>query len=509
MFLDIRHLTKTFGAQRALDGARLELRSGEIHALLGQNGSGKSTLIKVLAGIHKPDDGAVVEIEGSPVDLTSRHSREAGFRFVHQDLGLIGQLSSAENLELTAERPRAWYSDHALRRRAELILDEHGISLDVTVPVQDLTRAQQSLIAIVRAIADLPDGKGLLVLDEPTASLPPADVSHLLDVIRAIARTGVSVLYVTHRMEEVFAGSDHMTVLRDGRTVLTGPTNDISPEQLTDAITGGPGKTADVAPVAARVDRSTALPALSVSGLAGPRVHDVSFVAQSGEIVGITGLVGSGFEEALAYTFGFAKRDRGDVAVHGAPLQSGSCKKAVNAGVGYVPSDRDRLGSIPGWTIAENLTLPSIPRRALGLLSRRGERSESTEWVERLEIVPTDADRTLSELSGGNRQRVALGRWLRRGCRVLLLDEPTIGVDVGGKTRIYEILRECAEEGMAVVVASSDHPELLEICDRILVLKDGRLVSSFERGAVTPEDLFKASVGAGRSVSSQKSTEEV
>lgn len=493
-FLDISGLTKTFGAHRALDGASLHVRAGEIHALLGQNGSGKSTLIKVLAGIHQPDAGSLIEVDGAPLEIGARHGHDAGFRFVHQDLGLIGQLSAAENLELTAERPRAWFSDRALRHRAEAVCAQHGVDLDVTTPVQDLTRAQQSLVAIVRAIADLPEGKGLLVLDEPTASLPPTEVSHLLDVIRAIARSGISVLYVTHRMEEVFAAAHRLTVLRNGRTVLATDTADITPDQLTDAITG-PGRAAAAGgPAAPSALAEAATPALRVSGLTGRRVRHVDLVARSGEILGITGLVGSGYEETLAYIFAASRRDGGEVTVHGTRLSGRGCAAAVRAGVGYVPSDRDRLGSIPQWTIAENLTLPAIPRRALGLLSRRRERAESTEWSERLEIVPADVDRTLMELSGGNRQRVAVGRWLRHGCRVLLLDEPTIGVDVGGMSRIYRMLREAAEDGVAVVVASSDHPELLEICDRILVLRDGALVASFERGRVTQEELFRASV---------------
>lgn len=498
-FLSIRSVSKTFGGQLALDGATLDLWPGEVHALLGMNGCGKSTLIKVLAGVHEADGGAHIEVEGSRAHLSTRQSHAAGFRFVHQDLGLIGTLSAAENLELTAQRPRAWFSDRALRERARLLLGEYGVDIDVDVPVQELTRAQQSLIAIVRAISDLPRGKGLLVLDEPTASLPPRDVATLVETLDTIRSRGLAVLLVTHRLEEVFAAAQRITVLRDGRTVLTCRTAETSRDELTTAIIGT--RMAAPAELEARTARvSTATPprtpVFEVVGLTGRRVTDVSFAVGAGEILGLTGLVGSGYEEALAYAFGASPRDAGTVRVGSRSVPAGRPGQAVRAGIGYVPSDRDRLGSIPAWTIAENLTLPAVPSSRVRLLDLRRERTESQEWARELEVVPSDVNRRLAELSGGNRQRIALGRWLRRGCEVLLLDEPTIGVDVAGKRRIYDMLRQAASDGVAVVVASSDHPELLELCDRIIVLRQGEAVARYEADEATEQRLFQASVGS-------------
>jgi ribose transport system ATP-binding protein len=499
-FLSIKSVSKTFGGQKALDEATLDLRPGEVHALLGMNGCGKSTLIKVLAGVHEADGGAHIEVDGETVHLSTRQSHAAGFRFVHQDLGLIGTLSAAENLELTAQRPRAWFSDRALRARARRLLGDYGVDIDVDVPVQELTRAQQSLIAIVRAIADLPHGKGLLVLDEPTASLPPRDVATLVEALDTIRSRGLAVLMVTHRMDEVFAAAQRITVLRDGRTVLTCPTTETTREELTTAIIGtrltAPAVLERRAPQLSTTATQPRTPVLEVSGLVGRRVADVSFSVGPGEIVGLTGLVGSGYEEALAYAFGAAKREAGTVRVGSRTVPAGRCGSAVRAGMGYVPSDRDRLGSIPAWTIAENLTLPSVPSSRVKLLDLRRERRESQDWTRELEVVPSDVNRRLAELSGGNRQRIALGRWLRRGCDVLLLDEPTIGVDVAGKRRIYDMLRQAASDGVAVVVASSDHPELIELCDRIIVLRQGEVVARFEAGEATEQRLFRASVGS-------------
>ncbi len=503
-FLHVHRLSKTFGGQCALDGASLRLNTGEIHALLGQNGSGKSTLIKILAGIHTPDPGFNIDIGGAePDSFPGRHIRHDSFRFVHQDLGLIGPLSAAENLELGANEPKAWFSDRSLNRRAASLLREHGVELDVMRPVQDLSRAQQSLIAIVRAIADLPPGRGLLVLDEPTASLPPAEVSHLLEVLRSLRSNGLAILYVTHRLEEVFAVSDRITVLRDGRTVLTSPTSAMDVAGVTAAILGSRGQagSADAAMTlpqtghSAKVSTDAKANVLSVKGLQGRRISGVNFGVAAGEILGLTGLVGSGYDEALSCIFGTTKRQGGEVYIDGIRLKSTRPAGAVKAGAGYVPSDRDRLACLQDWTVAENLTLAEVPARGL-MLDRRAEKRDTLEWLHRLEIVPPDPNKKLIELSGGNRQRVVLGRWLRRGCRVLLLDEPTIGVDVAGKERVYGLLRDAAAEGVGIVVASSDHPELLSICDRILVFRNGIITATLPASdGLTDERLFLECTG--------------
>ncbi|MTD54018.1 ATP-binding cassette domain-containing protein [Amycolatopsis sp. RM579] len=343
----------------------------------------------------------------------------------------------------------------------------------------------------------------MLVLDEPTASLPPAEVSHLLDALRALRAKGLAILYVTHRMEEVFDISQRITILRDGRTVMESRTDETDDAGVTAAILGAQeharlvGKPAQVS----RPDDSAAAvpsngpPALSVGGLRGGRVNDVGFDLARGEILGLTGLVGSGYDEALACVFGMTSRQAGRVEVYGEALKGDHCRNAVQAGVGYVPSDRDRLATIPDWTLAENLTLARIPTRRLAL-DRRFERRSTLEWLRRLEVVPLDPKRKIVELSGGNRQRVVLGRWLRRGCRVLLLDEPTIGVDVAGKDRIYTLLRDAADRGVGIVVASSDHTELLEICDRIVVFREGKIATTLDPGAgVTHEQLFRECSG--------------
>jgi ribose transport system ATP-binding protein len=494
-FVSLRGVSKVFAGQWALKSVDLDLRPGEIHALLGKNGSGKSTLIKILAGVHHPETGSEALVRGAPLSLGSaRHAHEAGLRFIHQDLGLADTLDVVDNLALGASYGgRGWLSDRRERRRARRILAEHGLDVDVTQPVETLTAAQKSMLAIVRAVHDTPDGSGLLVLDEPTASLPERDVEHLFALLANVRAKGITILYVTHRLPEVFQISDRVSVLRDGERVISRATAGLDHDSLAELIVGH---------AIARRERpaptklSASGRSLVVKGLQGSLVHDVSFDLGQGEILGLTGLIGSGFEATLALIFGAAVPTAGKVLIDDRVVRLGRPAAAIASGIGYVPPDRKRLSAIQTWTLRENLTLTDVPTLgATPLLDGRADKRDAVDWLTRLHVDTTDSDRLLSSLSGGNQQRVVLGKWMRRGSRVLLLDEPTIGVDVGAKDRIYALLREAAAAGTSIVMASSDLQELEAVCGRVLVLRDGRIAAELEGKEITADRMFAESSG--------------
>jgi ribose transport system ATP-binding protein len=494
--LQIRGLSKVFAGQRALDDVDLDVRAGEVHALLGANGSGKSTLIKVLAGYHEPEPGAEVEVNGEPLALGApKASQEAGLRFIHQDLGLIATLSIAENLELGGRYPGGWWlSDRAERALARTVLGRYGIRADPSALVESLRPTQQTLLAIARAVESGLGAGGLLVLDEPTASLPPDEVRHLFAILARLRERGVTILYVTHRLTEVFEIAERVTVLRDGRRVTTEPVAGLDHDRLVELILGHALRASES--VSGDVGDGAVL---AVEGVAGGLVAGVSFQAGAGEIVGITGLMGSGYEELLGMVFGARPRRSGRVVIDGRPLGGRPSPRAsIRGGVAYAPAERRRYGAIVDWTLRENLTLPAVRGRGpLRWLSDRDEAHEARAWLQRLAVTPGDPERQFATLSGGNQQRLVLARWLRCGALVFLLDEPTFGVDAGAKHAIYAELRAAASGGAAVVVSSSDTEELCELADRVLVMGEGVIKRELP-GAITPDELFSETLRASQ-----------
>jgi len=486
--LTIRGLSKTFPGTRALDRVDYDLRPGEIHALVGQNGSGKSTLIKVLAGYHQPDPGTEILLAGKPVDLHDTiASRDAGFRFVHQDLGLVETLSAVENLMLGRELDTAfggrirWTAE---RRDAERRMKALGYDFDVRRPVRGLGAAERTGIAIARALWDWEDAR-VLVVDEPTASLPREEVKTLFEALDRIRRSGLGVIYVSHRLDEIFTIGDRVTVLRDGKLVGTWDVPELDQHRLVSLMVGGD----ELRPPHDRVFDDVREIALEVRQLRGLVVDSIDIKARRGEVLGIAGLTGSGRDEVLPLLFGVSSRG-GEVKVDGRPVP-GDPRGAMAAGMALVPADRRGEGAIVGFSVRENFTLTDLKRhsRRSGRLNRSAERAEASGWVERLDVRPRRPDAVFSTLSGGNQQKVVLAKWLRRKPRVLLLDEPTQGVDVHAKATIHALAREAAAEGAVVVIASSDDTELCDTCDRVVVMRSGAIVAEVSHNRLTPEEL--------------------
>ncbi|XVX19799.1 sugar ABC transporter ATP-binding protein [Actinomycetota bacterium] len=497
----LRGLTKDFGATRALDGAELALRRGTVHALLGGNGSGKSTAIKVLAGVYEAD-GGVIQIgraEWSPEVYSAAAGRAAGLRFVHQDLGLFGPLSIAENFALDSGYPLhggrgvRW---GALRSRVAALLDRFEIDASPDTPVAALRPAQRTMVAIARALQDESDDL-VLVLDEPTATLPAHESEVLLQAIRRRADLGQTIMMVSHRMQEVLSVAHDFTVFRDGRTVAhlvdATPTEDELIGHMTGRELSRTMEHQSAAETASRVHSDQA-PLLEVSGLVGGPLRGVTLSVRAGEIVGVTGLIGSGRTSLLKTVFGDHRPAGGSITIEGR-VQSGreDIAQRMAQGVAYVAEDRVGESSFLDLTVRENLSA-SVLRSFWGVLGmdRAAERTSARELIRRHAVKTASDESVFSQLSGGNQQKAILGRWLRRSPRVLLLDEPTQGVDIMSRKDIYDTVGDSAAAGCAVLVASSDFMELVSLCDRVLVLRDGLVATELWGAQLTPDHLTAA-----------------
>ncbi|WP_242658201.1 sugar ABC transporter ATP-binding protein [Klenkia brasiliensis] len=484
VLLQMQGIVKTFPGVRALGGVDLDVRAGEVHCLLGQNGAGKSTLIKVLAGAHQPDEGEI-RWDGEAVRLTDpQAAMKLGIATIYQELDLVAGLSVADNVFLGRERSRFGLSRPASAHRATTALLERLGHPEIRpgTEVGALSAASQQMVSMARALSQ--DAR-LIVMDEPSAVLDNEEVERLFDVVRDLTADGVAVVYISHRLEEIRRIGDRITVIKDGRTVATGlPARDTPTRDVIALMTGRsieyvfPGREDRPAPAAE--------PLLEVEHITVPgHVADVSFTVAPGEILGLAGLVGSGRSEVLEAVYGARRPTSGQVRVGGERLRPGDVAAAVAAGVGLAPEERKSQALLLGDPIYRNITLSSLARFARGgFLSVRGEKAAARAQTEALDLRPVDVDREVRTLSGGNQQKVVLARWLLRDCRVLLLDEPTRGVDVGARSEIYALVRALADRGVAVVVVSSEIPEVLGLADRVLVLAEGRVLADEPAGAL-------------------------
>lgn len=499
-----RGLSKSFGGVPALSSVDLTIDSGEIHALVGENGSGKSTLIKILSGFHRPGSGDVA-IDGTPVALGSADEAYArGCRFVHQDLGLVETASVLDNLYLNAGFPCRFGTirPNASRDRARMELAAVGLGdLDPRTPVATLSPAVKTGIAVTRALLrdDNVEPK-LLVLDEPTATLPDNEVRQLLDIVRRVARTGVGVLYVTHRLDEVFELADKVTVLRDGRRAATEKVSDLDRRRLINLLVGSEFDDIHAASESLHSERGPAV--LRVRSLRAGPLRGVDLDARAGDVIGIAGITGSGRETILGSLFGATPREGGTVEVEGELVPAMHPPAAMRRGLAYLPPDRKVHGGLMELSARENLTLSDLAPFWKGLrLRRSAEIVEAKHWFEHLAVRPSGGyDKALSTFSGGNQQKVLFGKWLRRNPKVFLLDEPTQGVDVGAKAELHRQLLAAADAGSAVIVSSSDVDELAALCHRVLVLRDGEVVADMTGSDVSVLTITRECLGTSRKV---------
>jgi len=487
--LDIRGVSKSYGGVHALRGVDLSIRRGEVHALCGENGAGKSTLIKIISGSVVPDEGSV-SLEGRPLALGDVHASEAaGVAVIHQESTAFLHLNAQDNIFAGHEpaRARGLLLDRAeMRERTRALIEKLGEHFDTEAPLSGLSVAQRQMVAIARALSKK---CRLLIMDEPTASLSHRETGVLFDLIRQLKSGGVSVLYISHRMEEIFSLSDRVTILRDGRWIATQPVARVTPESLIQLMVGRAveGRLPSGKPVAA--DQA---PLLEVQGLS--REHEfsgVSFSVRAGEILGLAGLVGAGRTEVAHCLFGITAPDRGRVKVAGAGLSPGSARAAMEAGVALVPEDRQHSGLALPMSVSANISLPILKALSrFGLLSGAREKSVSLRYLKELSIRAESVSSPANTLSGGNQQKVVVGKWLATSPRVLILDEPTRGVDVGAKAEIHGLIRRLADQGMAVLVVTSELPELLTLSDRILVMREGTISGQLSRAEATQEKVL-------------------
>ena len=464
--------------------------SGEVHALVGENGAGKSTLVKLLAGVHQPDEGSVA-VNGETVVIHGpAHSRELGIAVVHQEPRLFPDLSVAENVflghaPLSRFRTVDW---GAMRRATEGLFAQLDVTIDATAPVRGLAMADQQLIEIAKALSL--DAR-VLILDEPTASLSAHEVDRLFSIVRRLRERGVAILFVSHRLDEVFELSDRVTVLRDGRHVVTSPTTDLTTADLVRHMVG---RAVTLYP---HVDKPVGDVLLEVVGLSRSGVfRDISFAVRAGEVVGMAGLVGAGRTEVARVLFGLDRRDEGDVRLAGRPVAFSSPSEAMHAGVAYLPEDRHQEGLVLDFSIAQNVTLPILPRLFPRLLMRSSvERNVADGYAEQFDVRMTGVDQLAGALSGGNQQKVVLAKWLATAPKVLILDEPTRGIDIGAKVEVHQIIAELAASGLGIILISSDLPEVLAMSDRILVLHEGRITAEIPRERASQERVMFAATG--------------
>lgn len=499
--LRVTGLSKTFPGTRALADVDIDIRAGEVHALVGHNGSGKSTLIKVLSGYHSPDPGASVELAGRPAEFGAlshgRHGQSGRVSFVHQDLGLVLELSAMDNLALHGGFSRSrlgrvrWGEQ---RRVAERLMAPFGIDFDLEAPLAQVSPVERTIVAIAAALQGWDSSDGVLVLDEPTAVLPPNEVGRLFTIVRNLRAAGAGVLYVSHRLDEIFALADRVTVLRNGARIDTRAVADIDKAQLVEMMLGREMEAEYRAGVPDHVDSPTVL---EVSDLAGRYVRSVSFALRRGEVLGIAGLPSSGRDELPRLL-----TDRTDGAIGGQvrmPARGDAWEPAHGwspDGMALLPPDRGREGILPAMSVGENLSMSVL--RGLGSalrLDHRAERRFSADWIGKLAVKTEGADAPIATLSGGNQQKVLFGRTLARRPEVLVLCEPTAGVDIGARHAIYDLVADQVRAGLSVIVASSDTGDLLALCTRVLVLDGGLVVRELEGDDLTEHQLVHAMEG--------------
>jgi rhamnose transport system ATP-binding protein len=492
VLLELRHAAKSFGAVAALIDGTVELRAGEVHALLGENGAGKSTLVKILAGVHQPDAGTLT-VAGREVTLHGpAAARAAGIAVIYQEPTLFPDLTVAENMFIGRQPLRSGrrIDRRAMLAEAEATFRRLGVPLDPARIARGLSIADQQVVEIGKALSL--DAR-VIVMDEPTAALSAAEVDRLFEVVRTLRAQGAAILFISHRLEEVFTICQRVTVMRDGKHVLTSDLAGLTASDLVRAMVGR--DLAERATAAGAAEPGE--PVLTVARLTREGVFtDISLTVASGEIVALAGLVGSGRSEVARAIFGIDRYDAGTVTMKGQPLRKASPTSAMAAGIGFVPEDRRQQGLVMDMSVQQNVALASLGNLSRGGLIRAGaERAMASDWATRLKIKHGRLTDPVATLSGGNQQKVVLAKWLGRRPSLLIVDEPTRGIDVGTKAEVHQLLTDLARSGVAVLMISSELPEVLGVSDRVLVMREGELVAELSRDDASEEAIMTAAMG--------------
>lgn len=487
----MKGITKSFGTNSVLRGVNFTIKAGEVHALMGENGAGKSTLMNILTGLHKPDAGEIL-IDGVIKQFDSpKEAEKFGLSFIHQEMNTWPEMTVVENLFLGNEIKNAigWIDNKKMRALAIETFGELGVTLDLDEEVKNLSVGQQQMIEIAKSL--LSDGE-VIIMDEPTAALTEREIEVLFRIIENLKQKNVAIIYISHRMEEIFKISDRITVMRDGVSVDTKRTADTTNDEVVRKMVGRdladyyPAKNSAIGPIVFEVKKLSS----------ERKFQDVSFQVKSGEIVGFSGLMGAGRTEIMRSIFGIDPLDGGEMYLEDKKITISNPNDAIRQGIGFLTENRKEEGLILDYSISENISLPSIDGfRKNGLIDTQAEKDFVELLMERLQVKAEGRDDIVSGLSGGNQQKVVLAKWIGIGSKVLILDEPTRGVDVGAKREIYQLMNELADRGVAIIMVSSDLPEVLGVSDRIVVVHEGKISGELQRGEATEEKIMKLATG--------------
>jgi ribose transport system ATP-binding protein len=492
--VEMRSISKRFNGVRVLQDVDFEVRKGEVHALVGGNGAGKSTLMKIMQGVYQADAGEIL-VGGKPIKIGSiQDAKAAGIGMVFQEFSLVPSLTVAQNIYLGAEplHQTSLIDDGESIRQASKIFADMEVEVNPRAEVSRLGTAYWQLTEIAKALAQ---EARVLIMDEPTASLAKNETEALFDLIDRLKDRGIAIIYISHRMDEVYRIADRITILRDGRRLLTEPLSNVTPEQIVEGIVGK--KMEGQLAYQARDDASTqGNPVLEARGLsAGPRVRDVSFTVHAGEILGLAGLMGSGRTELARALFGIDRLDSGEIYIRGKKVDLSTPKRAIAAGLALIPEDRRAQGLVLDHSVRENLLLPLLNQISRGLLlNLRAGKALSSALIKKFAVTAAHPDNPVRLLSGGNQQKVVLAKWLGTDPDVLILDEPTAGVDIGTKSEILDMIRRLATDGKAVIIISSEYPVLLAVSDRVLILREGSVTRDLLRSEIPDEENLQLAV---------------
>jgi ABC-type sugar transport system ATPase subunit len=496
--MSMKNVTKQFSGVKVLQNVDIELYKGEVHALMGENGAGKSTLMKIMAGVYQPDDGSII-FQGQKVQWNSpMHARNKGISVIHQEISLSPNLTIGENILMgtSFKKNRMGFIDwNDIFEKAKKILTSIGSSLDPRADVSSLSVAQQQMVEIARALLL---NSEILIMDEPTASLTDKEIDMLFTIIEELKRKGVAIVYISHRMDEIFKISNRFTVLRDGRLVTSGPISDTNPTNLVKLMVG---RDLNELFIRNREENDTKhknkQPVLELKGVSDQkRVQDVSLKIYPGEIVGLAGLVGAGRTELVRTIFGLSERSTGEILLEGKSVQINTPIDAMKLGIAHVPESRKEQGLLPNLSVKENIMMAQLPSyRKFRLLQYKQINREADRYIKELGVRTASKEQNVMGLSGGNQQKVVIAKWLSIRPKVLLLDEPTRGVDIGAKTEIHKIINQLAAQGLAVLMISSELPEILGVSDRILVMHEGKLAAELSHREATQEKIMFYATG--------------